>query len=221
MKLELSLNDYNLTANELHNIVFEAVELNVSNIALLHCHLASVRKIVSKENCRTTLSVLMDYPTGASSAKFKEWGCLDAVKGGVNFLDLCLNNSLINEVPNYPILKPDIGACVKICYKNMVPLRAVLNHSSLESDTIINVGQTLRKLGVDYLVLGTGFNNDNIFDGLALAALIEKKCGIAVTVNTRTINQRAIEMIRAYHIYGIQVNSISAIRAFRCEGVGV
>lgn len=209
MKLDYLIGDYSLPNSELLKNVYKAIELKVDTISVYSSRIPwLIAQFERKSEFFTPVHALIDFPSGGSSPKTKLFACNESIKGGATGLDIVINSGISD---NKTQLKQDLSECIAFALEKNVTIRAILNHQDLGVEACIKIGMTLKKTGIDTIILGTGTRNSDLLDDVIVAEQLSKKCAIMTIINTLN----PLQHFDLTGLYGLQLNSISFIQSFR------
>jgi deoxyribose-phosphate aldolase len=163
------------------------------------------------DETKTKIASVIDYPFGISDSKLRQSQIEYAKKAGADCVNIVAQpNWLCNR--KYDKFREDIRGVLELATKLELEVRYILEYRVFTYDLLYKVAQILKAEGITTIYPATGFGLDDINDNLVAAALINKKVPINIICNGNIWNQNQILSLNKAHLFGLQVNSLNALK---------
>jgi len=204
--IEYGYYDFSSNYSELKENLIRAISLNPNSISVFPCYLSTAKRII-KNSC--PLSAVIDYPFGLSCHESRLASTKNAIKSGAQIIELVApNHPLCNK--KYDKLQKDIVEQKKVCDKNNVELRYVLDYRTYNQYTIEKTSHIFYKNGIKTIYPSNNYLLDNIVDNLIASVTISKKVPINIIVNGNVWTDHHVDiLLKNSKIYGYKSNNIT------------
>jgi|TARA_Y100000593_G_scaffold57686_1_gene107294 deoxyribose-phosphate aldolase len=198
------VNDINSQVKE----VFEAIDLGLKGVAI-PLYLAN-RMSEDLSHLDITVACPVDYPTGTGGKKVRLHETLSIAKTYVNTIDLVLNPLLVKEEKLLDLRK-EIESHIRVCKDYNSTLRVIIHHNLYPLDKSLSLARIVEDAGGDTIIPSAGFHNDDIFDNLLTAKLIENKTSIKSICNGYIWLEDQYNMVIESKVHGLRIYSLNML----------
>ena len=202
MLTELACYNQDSTYNDILNTIFVAADKNVSSVAIPSGFMSCVGDFLKDQK----FSAAIDFPYGLGGTQVRLHEIILAIKQGASFIDLVINNSYIKE-ENWRKIRDDLKACISVCKKNNVELRAIIEYRLFPLKTVLLMCELFNTIGMYHVVNSTGFVVDDISDNVIISHQIQEKTGVFVTSCVRAFTESHIKIFEEIDVYALRLMS--------------
>jgi deoxyribose-phosphate aldolase len=183
-----------ITSNDVEMLLKEAQENNLFGICIPPFWVKKARRDIGKSNLR--LITVIGFPLGYQMSQTKETEAIQAIKDGVDELDMVLNISAIKSEMMWP--KIEIAKMSKLAHENDKILKVIIETAYLNKDEIINACKICADAGADFVKTSTGFASEGakVENIKLMRSVLPDHVGIKASGGIKTYHQ-AIELIDA------------------------
>jgi len=151
-----------------------------------------------------TIATGIDFPCGYSVPKVRNHMILNAVKAGVNTVDLVPNQYFLRE--KFSELAAEIETSLAICKDNGAKLRVFLDYHYISN--IVNIGKIMAGLGVETVFPTIGYHHDDYFDNLINSKLLEGRTPLQVIFNGYMWTKEQLDRVIGSEVYGVRLYNL-------------
>ncbi len=205
MYIDISCHSRTTNDNEVREALFKGIQKNVNGIALLPNFLLSTKDFIVEG---MDLSCLIDYPYGASDLAVRSHATLSAIRKGATTIDLVANTGLYFNSKSGKFFE-DIEAIYNLCEEHNILLRVMLEYRLFEPDRLINLVNSIREIGIEYVIPSTGSHLDSWEDNLLTSVELTQKASVNVITNGVIINKKQLAIVKESKVFGLRFSSIS------------
>ena len=188
--------------------IFEAIDLGMNGISI-PLYLAN-RMSEDLSGLDISVSCPVDYPTGTGGKKIRTHETLSIAKTYVNTIDLVLNPILVKEEKLLE-LKKEVRTHIKICNDYNCTLRVILHHNLYPLQQVITLARIVEDAGCNFVIPSAGFHNDDIYDNLLTAKIIENKTSIKSICNGYIWLDEQYKTVCDADIFGLRIYSLNIL----------
>lgn len=206
--LEYACYDYGINEVELAKKINMAAKMGIRNFAVLPYSVNTIKNI-SLSNIN--ISTPIDFPYGLSDIKTRNFAVSQAIKTGVNAVDLFLPTKFISN-RKYDKLREDIRSNLDICNGKKVKLRYILEYRIYNHQILLKVCQILTNLGIDTILPSSGVMIDDIYDNLIACQFFLEKTQIQVITNGNIYTEKQAKLVKETKLYGVRLHHLNSVK---------
>ena len=212
MYKEYAIYDIAVNEIELKKSITEALKLDIDGISVLPMSVKTAKAYVDND---FTLSCPIDYPMGLMDLKSRAHAVEQAIKNGVNTIDLMVPSFFLCN-RKYDKFREDIRTISSICSGSNIELRYFLEYRIYSYDLLYKMSQILLDLGVTRVFPSSGHLLDNIYDNLLAIGLINKKVpDMKIIFNGNIWYSDQCDMLKKANLYGLRVSSLYSLKLLK------
>lgn len=216
MHIEFSLYDIATNESELKDSLTNLLKYNIDSLSVLPFYTKTVKNFIGSS---IPLSVPIDYPLGLLDSKSRLIAIEQAIKSGVQIIDLVCPSSLLSN-RKYDKFREDIKNANELCGQSNIQLRYFLEYRIYSYELLYKLAQILRDFGVSTIFPSTGYFLDDIHDNILATALINKKVpDINIISNGNIWNKNHAQILKKTNLYGIRLNSINSLKLLKDQNI--
>lgn len=187
---------------EINKFLFYAIENKLDNISLP----AQTTKNISDLFDSSLFTAIINYPLGSSEAQIKLHEVILCINRNIKVIDYTIN---LFDLENFNIrnITKELKACYELCNSKKVKLRPILEYKFLSPEDLLLLCQTVASIGIEEIIIGTGYSVDDYQDNMIISRLIQDKCEIKVISSAPVVNQNQYNKMIRNNIFGIRVKS--------------
>jgi deoxyribose-phosphate aldolase len=202
MLIELACYNQDSTLDDILEATFIASQKGLKSVAIPSGFMPKVNSFLEDQK----FSAAIDFPYGLSSTQVRIHEIILAIRQGASYIDLVINAGYIKE-KNWKGIKDDLKCCMKACDQHKILLRPIIEYRLFSSKTVLNLCESLDRLGIEHVINSTGFVADDISENLLVAYEIQRKTGVSVTSCLKGIHERHLSALKELDIYGLRLMS--------------
>ena len=202
MLTELACYNQDSTYADILETIFVASEKEVSSVALPSGFMGRVDEFLKHQK----FSAAIDFPYGLSSPQVRVHEIILAIRQGASFIDLVINSSYIKE-ENWRKIREDIKACLAVCNKNNVELRAIIEYRLFPVKTVLLMCELLSINGIVNIINSTGFVADDLSENALISYEMQTKTGVLVTSCVRGFSKKYHDVFKELDIHCLRLMS--------------
>jgi len=181
--------------------IFKAIDNGLTGFALPMHLIHEVKGYIPEEY---TVATGIDYPSGYSVPKVRHHMVLNAVRSGVNTIDLVPNQYFLRE--KFSELASEIETILRICKDYNANLRVFLDYHYISN--IINMAKIIEGMGVDTIFPTIGYHHDDFFDNLINCKLIESKTNLKTIFNGFMWTKDHLDLAQESDVFGVRLYNL-------------
>jgi len=200
MYIDIAPNSRMLTDDDIRETLFAGVKKRVNGISVLPQFLPAIKDFVPDG---MDLGCFVDYPYGSSDTSVRSHAALTSIRKGASNLDLLANCSLlINR--KYGRFYEDIEAILNLALQHKTVIRLVLEYRLFEYKTVLEIGNVVREMGIEYIIPSSGSQVDSWDDNLAISVELSRKSNINVITNGGVRTKKQFDTIVESNVFGVR-----------------
>lgn len=209
MIIEYCFYDISYSDEEIKDLFKQISNYRLSLISVFPYNIKLAKSLLDES--KTKVGAVIDYPFGMSDSKNRLSQIEYAKKMGADCVNVVAQpNFLCNR--KYDKFREDIRGVLDLSKKLELEVRYILEYRVFTYDLLYKISQILKAEGIETIYPASGYGLDDIHDNIVAAALINKKVPINIVCNGNIWNQNQILSLNKAHLFGLQVNSINALR---------
>lgn len=199
---------YDLASNEVEvkDYVMQALKFQPNTVSVLPYYVKSVKNLVVGH---ADISCVVDYPFGLSDTQSRLLSIEQAIKDGVDIVELVMCNPLLCN-RKYEKLRKELDVCVKICNDNDIELRCILEYKIFAADLLYKAAAILQEYHITTIYPSANFLIDSISDNILAGMLIQQKNpALKIIFNgSAWTNDQLDIVLNNSNIYGYKTSNI-------------
>jgi len=200
MYVDIACNSRTVTDNDVREILFSSVQRHLNGMVLLPQFIPSTKDFCPEG---MDLSCFIDYPYGSSDTSVRSHAAITAIRKGATVLDVVANSGLLTNGKKAKFYD-DIETIKALTDDQKVLLRILLEYRLFEAQDIVNIGNVLREMGIEFVVPATGIQMDSWEDNLAISMELTEKANMSVITNGGIRTRRHYEAVAETKVFGIR-----------------
>lgn len=183
-----------ITSSDIELLLSEAKEYNIFGICIPPFWVKKAKRDIGKSEIQ--LVTVIGFPLGYQMSQTKEAEALQAIKDGVDELDLVLNISALKSEMMWP--KIEVAKMGKLAHENGKILKVIIETAYLTEQEIINACKICADAGADFVKTSTGFAPEGakLEDVKLMRSVLPDHVGIKASGGIKTYEQ-ALQLIEA------------------------
>lgn len=183
-----------ITSSDIELLLSEAKEYNIFGICVPPFWVKKAKRDIGKSEIQ--LVTVIGFPLGYQMSQTKEAEALQAIKDGVDELDLVLNISALKSEMMWP--KIEVAKMGKLAHENGKILKVIIETAYLTEQEIINACKICADAGADFVKTSTGFAPEGakLEDVKLMRSVLPDHVGIKASGGIKTYEQ-ALQLIEA------------------------
>jgi deoxyribose-phosphate aldolase len=158
------------------------------------------------------LSTLIDYPLGFSDCKTRSFASDQAIKSGVDFIDIAMPQNLASN-RKYDKIRDDIKSILDVCSADKI--RYILEYRYFDHNCLKKVCEIFDDFNIRYIFPSSGFFIDNLSDNILASIFLYKNSKEINIFSTGNIwNDSHFETINKSGLYGFRTYSIECLKNY-------
>lgn len=157
MELNTYIDSTNLKANstkeDIKVLCNEAVINNFKAVCINPCYVRYAASIL--ENSNVSICTVIGFPLGANKINTKIYEMGEAIKDGINELDVVINIGALKD-KDYDYIEKEVALLREASLGHI--LKIIIETSLLTHDEIIKMCEICKKYKVDYIKTSTGYS---------------------------------------------------------------
>lgn len=202
MLIELACYNQDSTFEDILEATFIASQKGLQSVAIPSGFMPKINGFLDDQK----FSAAIDFPYGLSSTQVRVHEIILSIRQGASYIDLVINAGHIKE-ENWKAIKDDLKSCAAVCKQNKILLRPIIEYRLFPSKTVLNLCESLDRLGVEHIINSTGFVADDISENLLFSYEVQRKTGVSVTSCLRGIHEKHLIALKELDIYGLRLMS--------------
>jgi deoxyribose-phosphate aldolase len=168
--IEYGCYDLATNENEIKELIKKVVLFKPSCISVLPYYVKHVKPLINHSH----LSTIIDYPFGVSDSTSRLVAVEEAIKDGVDSVELVMNSSLLCN-RKYDKIRKELEIFSNLCLKHNIVPKCILEYKLFSLDLIYKSCSILNEYSIDTIYPSANFLIDNISDNILAGMLILKK----------------------------------------------
>jgi|TARA_R110002167_G_scaffold250811_1_gene456995 deoxyribose-phosphate aldolase len=202
MLIELACYNQDSTFDDILEATFIASQKGLKSVAIPSGFMPKVNGFLKDQK----FSAAIDFPYGLSSTQVRVHEIILAIRQGASYIDLVINAGYIKEA-SWKEIKDDLKCCTAVCEQHKILLRPIIEYRLFPSKTVMNLCESLNRLGIEHIINSTGFVADDISENLLFSYEVQTKTGVAVTSCLKGIHKKHLIALKELDIYGLRLMS--------------
>lgn len=164
---------YDLATNEneiKQLIINNVIPFEPSCISVLPYYIKHIKPLINHSH----LSTIIDYPFGVSDSPSRMLGVQEAIKEGVDSIELVMNSSLLCN-RKYDKIRKELEIFSNLCVQNNVVPKCILEYKLFAPELLYKACSILNEYNIYTIYPSANFLIDNIGDNILAGMLILKK----------------------------------------------
>ncbi|NDB60332.1 hypothetical protein EB001_18035, partial [bacterium] len=159
-------------------------------------------------------SCLVDYPLGISDSKTREFATTQAIKSGVNAIDIVIPQNLAAN-RKYDKIREDVRNITSIANEKNVTVRYILEYRVFDHHCLKKICEIFETLNVNYIFPSSGYFLDNLADNIIASVFLHQHSkNLKIICSGNIWNTKHFETIQKSGLFGFRTNSYHAIENF-------
>lgn len=151
-RLDHTLLKQTATWEQIRTLCEEGMEYKAASVCIPPCYVKKARDYVQE---RLKICTVIGFPNGNMTTAAKVFETEDAVKNGVDEIDMVINLGMVKE-QNYEGVLAEIQEIKKACHGKL--LKVIIETCLLTEEEKIKLCQVVTRAGADYIKTSTGFS---------------------------------------------------------------
>lgn len=162
------------TWEQIKEICDDAIKYQTASVCIPPSFVKKVKEYVGN---KMAVCTVIGFPNGYMTKETKKFETQDALKNGVDEIDMVINIGMLKE-KRYEDMKDEIWELKEICGKHI--LKVIIETCLLEEEEKIKMCEIVTEAGADYIKTSTGFSTAGAtFEDIAL---FKKHVGMDVKI---------------------------------------
>jgi deoxyribose-phosphate aldolase len=202
MLVELACYNQDSTLDDILEATFIASQKGLKSVAIPSGFMPKVNGFLDDQK----FSAAIDFPYGLSSTQVRIHEIILSIRQGASYIDLVINAGYIKE-ENWKAIKDDLKSCIAACEPHKILLRPIIEYRLFPSKIVLNLCESLDRLGIEHIINSTGFVADDVAENLLFSYEVQRKTGVAVTSCLKGIHEKHLIALKELDIYGLRLMS--------------
>lgn len=213
MYIDYILQDADLSENSVKDMVTKIIDKKyISSITVPYYLIKLVKPLLGDSTI--DFSCLVDYPLGISDLKSREFAATQAIRGGVNTIDIVIPQNLAAN-RRYDKIREDIRNITAIANEKSVKVRYVLEYRVFDHHCLKKICEIFETLSVKYVFPSTGYFLDNLADNIIASVFLHQHSkDLNIICSGNIWNIKHFELINKSGLFGFRTNSWHTIENF-------
>lgn len=192
--LESTLLKPTMTSEEVDLLIREAIEEQFVGVCVPPFWLKKVRRELGDENIQ--LVTVIGFPFGYSDTATKVFETKEAIRQGVDELDLVWSQTAYHSGMNWP--KIEIAQIAKVCHEEERILKVIIETANLSNEQLVEACLNCEDAGADFVKTSTGYASSGakVEDIKLMREILSSSVGIKASGGIKTLDF-ALELIKA------------------------
>lgn len=213
MYIDFAIIKTDINETEARSLTSELLKYNVNSITAPYYLLKSFKGLIS-DNSKTATSCLIDYPLGVSDSKTRRFAVDQAVRLGVDFIDISMPQNLAAN-RKYDKIREDVKTVKSLCEENKIEPRYILEYRVFDHYCLKKICEIFDDFGIKYVYPSSGYFIDNLADNiLGCIFLHQNSKDINVICSGNTWTNKHFETITKSGLFGLRTYSIHTLYNF-------
>lgn len=144
------------TSVDIQRLCAEAREYNFYSVCVNGYWVATA--VAALESSNVKVCAVIGFPLGAASTRSKVFEATVAIEDGAHELDMVINVGAAKEA-NWGVVLEDVSAVARVCAKQKVLLKVILETALLTDEEITRACQVCVEAKADFVKTSTGFSS--------------------------------------------------------------
>lgn len=214
MEHELLCGSKHITANELREQIFKAIECEADCISLPCGLISSWRDYLSAS--KTKLAACVSYPNGTSSTNIKTHSIVEASKKGAHIVEIVVNNTLVAD-KKFDKLLEELRTCVAAASQHGMEIRAIVEHSLYDNETLLVVCGIVRNSGIETIITSTGSMLESAKDAATAGYILSQGSKLRIIATTPIVKVDEYDYFVKAGVHGVRFLSAFALETIFSE----
>jgi deoxyribose-phosphate aldolase len=213
MYIDFLLQDTDFSEIEVREIVNKVVERKYINSITVPHYLIKLVKSIINDNA-LDFSCLVDYPLGISDSKSREFAASQAIKSGINTIDIVIPQNLAAN-RKYDKIREDIRNITGLAGEKNVTVRYILEYRVFDHHCLKKICEIFETLSVKYVFPSTGYFLDNLADNIIASVFLHQHSkDLNIICSGNIWNSKHFDLINKSGLFGFRTNSFHTIENF-------
>jgi deoxyribose-phosphate aldolase len=188
---------------EINKFLFYAIENNLDNISI---PAQTTKNITDLFGCDSKCSAIISYPIGSSEPQVKLHEVMLCTSRNIKKIDYTIN---VFDLENFNIraILSELKSAYQICKDKRATLRPILEYKFLSYQDIITLINGIASIGIEEMIIGTGYSVDNYQDNMIVSRFIQDKFSINIISSAPIICQEQYDEVHKNKIFGVRIKS--------------
>ena len=216
MYIDFIINGTDINEAEAKNDIQELLKIGqVNSITIPYYLIKSIKPLLQKDGGNIIdFSCLVDYPLGISDAKTRQLAVTQAIKAGVNTIDICMPQNLAAN-RKYDKIREDIKNICDICLEHNIKPRYILEYRMFDHHCLKKICEIFEVFQIYYVFPSTGYFLDNLADNIIASVFLHQNSkNLKIICTGNAWNNKHFEIINKSGLFGIRTNSIHSLKNF-------
>lgn len=215
MYIDFALLDIDTEETKAKEIIKEVNSYDcVNSITLPFYFCKFARAIISNSDSHKALSCIIDYPLGLSDQKTRQFAIQQAIKTGINAIDIVIPQNLACN-RKYDKVREDIKNCVEICNEHSVEPRYIFEYRFFDYNCLKKLCEILESFNIKKVFPSTSFFIDNLSDNLiASVFLYQNSKNIDVLCTGNMWSDQHFKTFAKSGLFGVRLTSYNILKNF-------
>lgn len=187
---------------EINKFLFYAIEHNLDKVSIP----AQTTKNISDFFDSSLFTAIISYPIGSSEPQIKLHEVILCINRNIKIIDYTIN---LFDLENFNIrtIISELKSCHELCKSKKVKLRPVLEYKILSHEDLLTLCNAIHSLGIEELIIGTGYSIDDYQDNMIVSCFIQEKYSMNVVSSAPIVNQSQYNKMNKNNIFGVRIKS--------------
>lgn len=212
MHIDFAIIDTDKNETEIKNLIDIVLSepIKVSSITCSYFYLKTIKPFANKTG--TTLSCLIDFPSGISDLQSRRVAVEQACKAGASCVDIVMPQNLVSN-RKYDKIREDIRTISEYCNAEGIKIRYIMEYRSFDHHCLKKLCEILDSFNIREVFPSTGYFLDNLADNLIASTFLhENSKDINIYCTGNSWSESHFNIIQKTGLYGIRVFSPFALK---------
>lgn len=211
MYIDFALIDTDLADNDAKKIIEEIISYPIDSITAPIYLIKSLKNLIPD---KIILSCFVDYPLGISDMKTRRFSIEQAVKSGVNSVDIAMPQNLAAN-RKYDKIREDIKSAKEFCDAHNVQTRYILEYRTFDHHCLKKICEIFENYQVKYVYPSTGFFLDNLADNILASIFLHQNSKDLNVISTGNVwNNKHFDTLLKSGLFGFRTTSVHSLKNF-------
>lgn len=215
MNIDFAITNTDISEVEAKNLIKEAISLNcLTSITCPYYLIKTARSLIVDSNKDIDLSCFTDYPLGISDSKTRCVAVEQAIKLGVDSVDISMPQNLAAN-RKYEKIREDIKSINDIVNNQSKKIKYILEYRIFDHHCLKKICEIFDQFNISYVYPSSGYFIDNLADNiLASIFLHQNSKDLKVICTGNMWIDKHFETIKKSGLSGFRTNSLHSLKNF-------
>lgn len=207
--INTDINEISVKENIKQILSFDCV-----NSITLPFYLIKTAKPILLDHKNIDLSCLIDYPLGISDSKTRIFAIDQAIKMGINTIDIVMPQNLATN-RKYDKIREDVKNCVELGLENNIKIRYILEYRMFDHSCLKKLCEIFENFNMRYIYPSSGYFLDNLADNiLASVFLYQNSKDLNIICTGNIWLDKHFDTIRKSGLFGFRTTSVHSLHNY-------